>query len=411
MPRPKSPLRCAGLLIGLLLAIAWLATACGDDEQSQSAAQQTVDRQPQEQQAVAEAEQPKPAPEQEQPAQEQPAQEQAQTEQQPAAQQQQQQQATASAAAQPSQSQSDASEEAQQQSAPDQQQAAQQSSAQEQQAQQTMPDEAVPEGTRLITLFGDLTEIIYALGVQEFLVARDTSSIYPRVAEELPNLGFAGALNAEAILELEPTLVLGTPMAGPAEVLEQLRQAGVEVLIIEDLNGLDAPQIKIRFVGEVLGIPQRAEDLALDVEKRMQAVMAASANDKPLRVMHIYIRRGGLQLVSGSGNKAEAIIQAAGGVDAAAEAGIVGWQPLTPEALVAADPDVYLVMDRGLAVVGGIEGLLEIPGMAQTRAGQGPHVISMADLYLLGFGPRLPEAIADLAQFLREVQSEIVAAE
>lgn len=407
MPRPKSPLRRAGLLIGLLLAIAWLATACGDDEQSQSAAQQTVDRQTQGQQAVAEAEQPEPAPEQEHPAQEQPAQEQAQTEQQPAAQQQQQQQATASAAAQPSQSQSDASEEAQQQSAPDRQQAAQQSSAQEQQVQQTMPEEAVPEGTRLITLFGDLTEIVYALGVQEFLVARDTSSIYPRVAEELPNLGFAGALNAEAILELEPTLVLGTPMAGPAEVLEQLRQAGVEVLIIEDLNGLDAPQIKIRFVGEALGIPQRAEELALDVEKRMQAVMAASANDKPLRVMHIYIRRGGLQLVSGSGNKAEAIIQAAGGVDAAAEAGIVGWQPLTPEALVAADPDVYLVMDRGLAVVGGIEGLLEIPGMAQTRAGQGPYVISMADLYLLGFGPRLPEAIADLAQFLREVQAEI----
>ena len=411
MPRPKSPLRRAGLLIGLLLAITCLATACGDDEQSQSAAQPKVDGQTQGQQTVAQAEQPEPAPEQEQPAQEQSGQEQAQTEQQPAAQQHQQQQATAAAAARPSQSQSDASEEAQPQSAPDQQQAAQQSSAQEQQAQQTMPEEAVPEGTRLITLFGDLTEIVYALGAQEFLVARDTSSIYPRVAEELPNLGFAGSLNAEAILEFEPTLVLGTPMAGPAEVLEQLRQAGVEVLIIEDLNRLDAPQIKIRSVGDALGIPQRAEELALDVEQRMQAVMAASANDKPLRVMHIYIRRGGLQLVSGAGNKAEAIIQAAGGVDAAAEAGIVGWQPLTPEALVAADPDVYLVMDRGLAVVGGIKGLLEIPGMAQTRAGQGPHIISMADLYLLGFGPRLPEAIAELAQFLREVQSEIVAAE
>ena len=270
-----------------------------------------------------------------------------------------------------------------------------------------MPEEAVPEGTRLITLFGDLTEIVYALGAEDYLVARDASSIFPRVAEELPNLGFAGALNVEAILGFEPTLIIGTPMAGPPEVLDQLRQAGVEVLIIEDLNGLDAPQIKIRDVGDALGIPQRAEELALDVEKRMEAVMAAAENDKPLRVMHIYIRRGGLQLVSGAGNKAEAIIEAAGGLDAAAESGIVGWVPLTPEALVAADPDVYLVMDRGLAVVGGIEGLLEIPGMSQTKAGQGPHVISMADLYLLGFGPRLPEAIADLAQFLRDVQSEI----
>ena len=246
--------------------------------------------------------------------------------------------------------------------------------------------------------------------VEEFLVARDTSSIYPRVVEELPNLGFAGALNAEAILEFEPTIVIGTPMAGPPGVLEQLEQAGVEVLIIEDLNGLDAPQIKIRFVGEALGIPQRAEELALDVERRMEKVMAEAQNDKPLRVLHVYIRRGGLQLVSGQGNKAEAIIEAAGGIDAAAEVGIVGWQPLTPEALVATDPDVYLVMDRGLDVIGGIEGLLEIPGMSQTKAGQGPYIISMADLYLLGFGPRLPEAIADLAQFLREVQAEITSA-
>ena len=206
-------------------------------------------------------------------------------------------------------------------------------------------------------------------------------------------------------------MILATLMAGPPEVLEQLEQAGVEVRLIDDLNGLDAPQIKIRFVGEALGIPERAEALAQDVEARMAAVISASQTETPLRVMHLYIRRGGLQLVSGEGNKAQAIIEAAGGVDAAAAAGIVGWQPLTPEALVAANPDVYLVMDRGLEVIGGVEGLLEIPGMAETTAGQGPHIISMADLYLLGFGPRLPEAIADLAGFLQEIQPQILESE
>ncbi len=398
MPRSKSPLWRAGLLIGLLLAVAWLATACGDDDQSQSAAQQEVDRQTHEQQQESA------------PAQEQPTEQPAQPEQQPAAQQQEQQeqQETASSAPQPSQSQAETAEEAQQQSAP-QQQAVQEQ--QGQQAQQMMPEEAVPEGTRLITLFGDLTEIVYALGAEEYLVARDASSIYPRVAEELPNLGFAGALNAEAILDFAPTMVIGTIMAGPPEVLDQLRQAGVDVRIIEVVNDLNAPPTKIRFVGEALGLQRRADALARDVERRTEAVLAASENDKPLRVMHIYIRRGGLQLVSGQGNEAQAIIEAAGGIDAAAESGIVGWVPLTPEALVAADPDVYLVMDRGLAVVGGIEGLLEIPGMAQTKAGQGPHIISMADLYLLGFGPRLPEAIADLAQFLRDIQSDVLAQE
>ena len=412
MPRSKSPLWRAGLLVGLVLGLALLATACGDDEPSQSAAEHVVQESTEQQQGIAQAEQQEaPASAEEQTAQRQAAEEQPEQTQSSAVQQpaQQEQQTTASAATQQPQSQADSTEAAEQQSAPaQQQQSQQQTSTQQQQTEQMEPEEAVPEGTRLITLFGDITEIVYALGVQEFLIARDTSSIYPRVVEELPNLGFAGALNAEAILDFEPTLIIGTPMAGPPEVLEQLRQAGVDVLIIEDLNGLDAPQIKIRFVGAALGIPERAEALALDIERRMAAVMAAAENDKPLRVMHIYIRRGGLQLVSGEGNKAQAIIEAAGGIDAAAEAGIVGWQPLTPEALVAADPDVYLVMDRGLAVVGGIDGLLEIPGMAQTKAGRGPHVISMADLYLLGFGPRLPEAIADLAQFLRDIQERVL---
>ncbi len=268
--------------------------------------------------------------------------------------------------------------------------------------------EAVAEGTRLITLFGDLTEIVYALGVEEYLVARDTSSVYPAATEELPNLGFAGALNAEAILALDPTLVIGTDMAGPPGVLEQLREAGVEVVMLGELNELDAAQIKIRVVGEALGIPKTAEALALDVERRLAAVTAEAAEfERPLRVLHVYVRRGGVQLVSGAGNKAEAIIKAAGGIDAAAEVGIEGWQPLTPEALVAIDPEVYLVMDLGLAVVGGIEGLLEIPGMAETQAGRARRVISMPDLYLLGFGPRLPEAIADLTAYLRAVEAEI----
>ena len=282
---------------------------------------------------------------------------------------------------------------------------AQAAEAQQSTAVEEATGEAVAEGTRLITLFGDLTEIVYALGAEEYLVARDTSSVYPTAAEELPNLGFAGALNAEAILALAPTLVIGRELAGPEGVLEQLREAGVEVVLLDELTGLDAPQIKIRAIGEALGIPQTAEALAQDVERRLAEVMAeAGESERPLRVLLVYVRRGGLQL---TGDHAQTIIEAAGGIDAAMEAGIEGWQTLTPEALVAIDPEVYLVLDLGLDVIGGIEGLMEIPGVAETRAGRARRVISMPDLYLLGFGPRLPEAIADLSAYLRAVEAEI----
>ncbi|MCY3570684.1 MAG: ABC transporter substrate-binding protein [Chloroflexi bacterium] len=409
MPRITHGLGRAGLWIGLVLAIAQLVAGCAEDgsQQAQSVARQSVQQQVNEPSA-----QPQPAdqPEQQQEGASVSSPDQRQQQAQPSSRQTQSQQRDtqsqtdqADAADEPgdNEDEGDSSQPAH---------AAQQNS-QQQQSVQGDEAETVPDGTRLISLFGDVTEIVYALGAQEFLVARDASSIYPAEAEQLPNLGFAGSLNVEAILNLEPTLIIGTAMAGPPEVLEQLRQAGVEVLILEELKGLDAPQIKFRVIGDALGLSNKAEAMALDVEQRLEAVLAAAATDSPLRVLHIYIRRGGLQLVSGAGNEAQTIIEAAGGIDAAAEAGIVGWQQLTPEALVAADPDVYLVMDRGLAVVGGVEGLLEIPGMAETRAGRGQHVISMADLYLLGFGPRLPEAIADLAQFLGEIQDQVLESE
>jgi len=396
----------AGLLLGLMSATALFVVGCGDDDQTQP---QTVVPQPDQQQVSQPSDQSRLADQAEERQDGDTADAQAQP------QQHEQQEAGRHAHPQQQQSQSDAdaadtadtSADRREQNESSQQNTAAQPVSQQQQAVQQVAAEAVPEGTRLISLFGDITEIVYALGVQEYLVARDASSIYPREAEELPNLGFAGSLNVEAILNLEPTLIIGSAMAGPPEVLEQLRQAGVEVLILEELTGLDAPQIKFRLIGDALGLSERAEAMALDVQSRLEAVLAAAATDSPLRVLHIYIRRGGLQLVSGAGNEAQTIIEAAGGVDAAAEAGIVGWQQLTPEALVAADPDVYLVMDRGLEVVGGVEGLLEIPGMAETQAGRGQHVISMPDLYLLGFGPRLPEAISDLARFLEEIRPNL----
>lgn len=277
----------------------------------------------------------------------------------------------------------------------------------EQQAAVPQAAERVTEGTRLITLFGDITEIVYALGAEEHLVARDASSIYPAEAETLPNLGFAGTLNAEAVLALEPTLVIGTQLTGPAGVLDQLQDAGVEVLLLETMRGTDAPRFKIEAIGAALGIPRRAAALADEVERRLaEATAGAGEIARPLRVLHVYIRRGGVQLVSGEGNEAQTIIEAAGGIDAAAETGIVGWESLTPEALVAIDPEVYLVMDRGLEAIGGVEGLLAIPGMAETRAGRGRYVISMPDLELL-LGPRLPQAVADLSAALRAIESEI----
>ena len=396
-----------GLLVGLLAGAALLAAGCGGEGEQQAGAQ-VVEEPPQaaevERQSDAE-----PGPQQESAVESQPqggamAEDGGETSSAETAQQGSEQQQVGAVVEDGDET---GSVEAAQQN---EQQGAEQQTATPQAAEQQASGaavEQVAEGTRLITLFGDITEIVYALGAEEHLVARDASSIYPAEAETLPNLGFAGTLNAEAVLALEPTLVIGTQLSGPAGVLDQLRDAGVEVLLLDAARGIDAPRLKIEAIGAALGILGTAAALADEVERRLAAATAGvEAVERPLRVLHVYIRRGGVQLVSGAGNEAQTIIEAAGGIDAAAETGIVGWEALTPEALVAIDPEVYLVMDRGLEAIGGVEGLLAIPGMAETRAGRGRHVVSMPDLELL-LGPRLPEAVADLSAALRAIEAEI----
>lgn len=321
------------------------------------------------------------------------------------------------AAAQRQEAQPQAQAEAEQQQEAQAQPAAQQEAAEAPQTEEQQEEdeqatdeneEQIAPGTRIITLFGDLTEVVYALGAQDFLVARDTASIYPPEAEALPNLGFNQQLSAEGILAFSPTIIFATPQAGPDATLEHLRGAGVEIVLIEEDDDLDAPAAKVRTVGNALGIPRRAEALASDIERRLAEVRGSiPESERGPEVLFLYLRGATFQFAGGEGSPSQVMIEAAGGIDAGAAAGLSSFQALTPEALVAADPEVLLLMEGGVESVGGIEGLLEIPGIAETRAGRARRFIIMDDLYLLDFGPRAPDALADLADRLRELRIEL----
>jgi iron complex transport system substrate-binding protein len=76
--------------------------------------------------------------------------------------------------------------------------------------------------------------------------------------------------------------------------------------------------------------------------------------------------------------------------------GFKGYKPLTPESMIAARPDCLLVTEQGLQAAGGLEAILKLPGLAQTPAGRSQAVVAMDALRLLGFGPRMPEAVLAL---------------
>jgi iron complex transport system substrate-binding protein len=250
---------------------------------------------------------------------------------------------------------------------------------------------------RIVPVDGDLTEIVFALGLGDRVVATDISATYPPEVDALPDIGYQRALNPEPIASVEPTIVLATDLARPAETLDQLRQLGIPVVVIERQPGLDAPAAKIRSVAEALGVASRGEQLAARTTSEIDAVVAdaGEATSSP-RVLPLYLRGAQVQLILGSGNGIDDVIPAVAAIDVADELGVVDTRQITAEALLLAAPDVLLVTTTGLESVGGVDGLLEIPGIAQTPAGRDRRVLAYEDQYLLGGGPRTGQMMRQL---------------
>lgn len=259
----------------------------------------------------------------------------------------------------------------------------------------------IEDTSRIITIGGSVTEIVFELGAGDQVIARDDSSLYPPQIHALESVGYVRRLSAEPVLALNPTLIITTEDAGPPEAIEQLRAAGVPLLVVPSEDSIEGVINKVETIAQALG----REDAGGEIVARIQAdYVAAQDLQKQLtthpRVMFIYARGAGAVSVAGMNTSASTMIALAGGENAVTE--FEGYQPITAEAVVTAAPDVILMMSRGLESLGGVEGLLEQPGIAQTPAGQNGRIVAVDDLYLLGFSTRIGTAILDLTYLIHE---------
>lgn len=262
---------------------------------------------------------------------------------------------------------------------------------------------ASAQAPRVVSVGGSLTEIVYALGAEKQLVAVDTTSLYPDAALKLPKVGYARQLAAEGVLALRPTLILATSEAGPPNALEQIRATGVRIESTSAEHSFDELRNKVRVVAAAVGMPDagRAFEAKLVADMTETSRWIAAQPSRP-RVLFILSHSGAAQ-VSGDGTAADAMIKLAGGVNAVS--GFKGYKPLTAEAAIGANPDVILTTTQGVAAIGGIDKLLSQPGLGLTAAGKARRAIDMEALYLLGFGPRLPQAVRELAKRMRDPQT------
>ncbi len=253
---------------------------------------------------------------------------------------------------------------------------------------------------RIVSLGGEITEIVYALGEGGKLVAVDSTSSYPEAAGELPNVGYVRALSAEGVLALEPDLILASDAAGPPNVMEQLRATGVEIYVAPDESSLAGITEKIRGVAGALGLAEAGAELAKNFEFEVERTRSVTKGGENLKAVYLMGRGDGVLLAAGTDTAADVMLEAAGLENVISS--YEGYKPVSPESLLALGPRVVVTGERTVGGLGGLEKLKALPALAGTPAVVDGNVVVMDDLYLLGMGPRAAQAALELAQAARK---------
>lgn len=253
---------------------------------------------------------------------------------------------------------------------------------------------AAQEPPRIVSADGSLTEIVYALERESLLVGVDTTSTYPQAATKLPQIGYKRNISAEGVLSLEPQVLIATQDSGPDKILRQIEGAGVKIERMSAQASLDAVREKIFAVADL--VDRRAEGEALwqkvanDVARAREGL---ESETNPVKVLFVLSMRSGSPVVGGNDTHAAEIIRLAGGINAVNE--FSGYKAMPLESIIAAQPDIVLMMDRR-GDHSASEDLLSGPGFNMTPAGKQQNLVTMDGMLMLGFGPRIGQAIKEL---------------
>ncbi|WP_407965178.1 heme/hemin ABC transporter substrate-binding protein [Bartonella sp. C271] len=260
------------------------------------------------------------------------------------------------------------------------------------------PTTNFPENGRIISIGGSLTEIVYALGAQDQLVARDSTSIYPQAALKLPELGYMRNLSPEGILSLSPEGILLIEGSGPPSTIDVLKKTSIPLIIIPENFSRESVIEKIHLVGKALHREAQATELIEKLNRNfMNNDMLLTKITKPKRVLFIFSVQNGGVMVSGTDTAADGMIKLSGGINAISD--YKGYKLLNNEALLNSNPDFILFVNHNGNSTK-IDTILAIPAIQATPAAQNHAIKQIDTMYFLGFGPRTADASKELINML-----------
>ena len=259
----------------------------------------------------------------------------------------------------------------------------------------------VPKAKRIVALANGSAEIIDSLGLKKYLVGRDIASTDQSLAS-VPIVTSGHQVIAEKIIALNPDLVIIDASVGPSQALDALRKAKINIASIAEVWTVDEITSKVKSVALAIGAPKSGEALASKIDNELGAI-SQSVKGSP-RIAFLYLRGGNsIYLVGGKGSGADSLATKLGAVDVGSLISSRPFAALTSESFATQRPDILLVMIKGLQSVGGVSGLIALPGVAQTPAGKNAKVIAVDDSLLLSFGPRTPDLLVHLAAAIKKV--------
>lgn len=260
-------------------------------------------------------------------------------------------------------------------------------------------EEVQRQTMKIVSTDGALTEIIYDLGYGSEIVAADVTSTFPEQAQEKATLGHATQMTAESIISMEPTHVIGFETSIKPDLVEQLKAAGITVTLLKRDYTVEGSKQTVKSVAEWLGNTEKGNELISKIEKDVQKLEKTESKPK---VLFIYARGTGMMMVAGENTPMESFIELAGGQNAVS--GFEQYKPLTPEAVIEANPDLILMFDSGVESLNGPEAIFDIPGVKLTNAGKNRAYLTLDGLLMSGFGPRVGEALRVLNKKLVELK-------
>jgi len=252
----------------------------------------------------------------------------------------------------------------------------------------------VDDPSRILSIGGDTTEIVYALGFGANVVAVDTTSLFPAEVLTKKKVGYMRALSTEGVLSTGATLILANAHAGPPEVIRALNASSVPLIMLPENASRESLIEKVRLVGQTIGAEAKADKLATQIGSQFDSLEAARSKlDKPVRALLVLSITSGRALVGGSGTTADVMLGLAGATNAAES--LNGYKPVSDEALIEMAPQVIVAACRAPDEDVAAE-IVALPGFRALGTGQKVPIITIDAAYLLGFGPRAPQAASEL---------------